>query len=187
MEEDIKMILDMTRDSMKKAVEHTQHELAKIRAGKANPALLESVMVEYYGAPTPLNQVASVNTPDARSFLIKPWEKSILHDVERAIINSNLGLNPQNDGENIRINLPPLTEDRRRDLVKQAKADCEQGKISLRTIRKDMNDELKKLLKDGAPEDLIKDAEGEVQKITDQFSHDLDEILKLKEEEIMTI
>jgi ribosome recycling factor len=185
--EEIKMILDMAKESMQKAVDHTQHELAKIRAGKANPAILEGVMVEYYGAPTPLNQVASVNTPDARSFLIKPWEKSILHDVEKAIINANLGLNPQNDGENIRINLPPLTEDRRKELVKQAKSDCEQGKVSLRTVRKDMNDELKKLLKDGAPEDLIKDAEGDVQTITDKFTAEIDEILKVKEEEIMTI
>lgn len=181
------MVLEMTEESMDKAVIHTKTELTKIRAGKANPSILESVMVEYYGAMTPLNQLASINTPDARSFLIKPFEKSILQDVEKAIINSNLGLNPQNDGENIRINLPPLTEDRRVQLVKQAKSDCEQGKISLRTIRKDMNDELKKLQKDGAPEDLIKDAEGEVQSITDKHSDKLDEILKAKEEEIMTI
>ncbi|QNL20960.1 ribosome recycling factor [Hyphobacterium sp. CCMP332] len=185
--EEIEMILELTEESMDKAVAHTKSELAKIRAGKANPSILEGVMVEYYGAMTPLNQLASVNTPDARSFLIKPFEKSILADVERAIINSNLGLNPQNDGENIRINLPPLTEDRRIQLVKQAKSDCEQGKISIRTVRKDMNDELKKLQKDGAPEDLIKDAEGEVQKITDKHSEKLDEIFKVKEEEIMTI
>lgn len=181
------MILELTEESMDKAVAHTKSELAKIRAGKANPSILEGVMVEYYGAMTPLNQLASVNTPDARSFLIKPFEKSILADVEKAIINSNLGLNPQNDGENIRINLPPLTEDRRIQLVKQAKSDCEQGKISIRTVRKDMNDELKKLQKDGAPEDLVKDAEGEVQKITDKHSEKLDEIFKVKEEEIMTI
>ncbi|MEQ8359334.1 MAG: ribosome recycling factor [Cytophagales bacterium] len=185
--EEIEMILELTEESMDKAVAHTKSELAKIRAGKANPSILEGVMVEYYGAMTPLNQLASVNTPDARSFLIKPFEKSILADVEKAIINSNLGLNPQNDGENIRINLPPLTEDRRIQLVKQAKSDCEQGKISIRTVRKDMNDELKKLQKDGAPEDLVKDAEGEVQKITDKHSEKLDEIFKVKEEEIMTI
>ena len=185
--EEISMILEMAEDSMQKAVKHTQIELSKIRAGKANPVLLEGVMVVYYGAPTPLSQVASVNTPDARSFLIKPWEKSILQDVERAIINANLGLNPQNDGENIRINLPALTEDRRIQLVKQAKGDCEHGKISLRTVRKDMNDELKKLQKDGAPEDVIKDAEAEVQKLTDKYSSKLDEILGHKEEEIMTI
>ncbi len=185
--EEIEMILELTEESMDKAVAHTKSELAKIRAGKANPSILEGVMVEYYGAMTPLNQLASVNTPDARSFLIKPFEKSILADVEKAIINSNLGLNPQNDGENIRINLPPLTEDRRVQLVKQAKSDCEQGKISIRTVRKEMNDELKKLQKDGAPEDLIKDAEGEVQKITDKHSEKIDEILKVKEEEIMTI
>lgn len=181
------MILEMTEESMDKTVAHTRSELHKIRAGKANPAILESVMVEYYGTQTPLNQLASVNTPDARSFLIKPFEKSILQDVEKAIINSNLGLNPQNDGENIRINLPILTEERRLQLVKQAKSECEQGKISLRTVRKDMNDELKKLQKDGAPEDLIKDAEGRVQQITDKHSNALDEIFKIKEEEIMTI
>lgn len=181
------MILDMADDAMQKALNHAKGEMAKIRAGKANPVLLEGIMVEYYGTPTPLNQVASVNTPDARSFLIKPWEKNIIPDVEKAIINSNLGLNPQNDGENIRINLPPLTEDRRIQLVKQAKNDGEQGKISLRSVRKEMNDELKKLQKDGAPEDLVKDAEGEVQKLTDKYSALIDEALKHKEEEIMTI
>lgn len=177
----------MADDAMQKALNHAKGEMAKIRAGKANPVLLEGIMVEYYGTPTPLNQVASVNTPDARSFLIKPWEKNIIPDVEKAIINSNLGLNPQNDGENIRINLPPLTEDRRIQLVKQAKNDGEQGKISLRSVRKEMNDELKKLQKDGAPEDLVKDAEGEVQKLTDKYSALIDEALKHKEEEIMTI
>ena len=185
--EEIKMYLEEADSLMKKAVEHVQGELAKIRAGKASPAMLEGIMVEYYGAPTPLNQVASVNTPDARSLMIKPWEKTILQDIERAIINSDLGLAPQNDGETIRINLPPLTEDRRIQLVKNVKSECENGKVSVRNIRKDTNDSLKALLKDGAPEDLIKDGEGDVQKLTDTYTAKMDEVFKAKEKEIMTV
>jgi ribosome recycling factor len=187
MEEEIEMYLDEAKDLMDKAVQHTNAELSKIRAGKAMPNMLDGIMVDYYGAPTPLNQVASVNTPDARTLLIKPFERKTISDIERAIINSDLGLNPQNDGELVRINIPPLTEERRRNLVKQAKTETENGKISIRTIRKETNDSLKKLLKEGAPEDNIKRAEDQVQVFTDQYVNGMDDLLGKKEKEIMTI
>lgn len=185
--EEINFCLDAAKESMSNAVTHTEGEFSKVRAGKANPGMLNSVMVEYYGAPTPLNQVASVNSLDARTLIIKPWEKTILQDIERAIINSDLGLNPQNDGETIRINIPALTEERRRDLVKQIKSIAEDGKVSIRNARKDANTELKSLEKDGFSEDLIKKAEDDVQKITDQFSKAIDAAFEKKEVEIMTI
>ncbi len=185
--EELDFHLEHAKESMDKTVSHTASELAKIRAGKANPAMLDGLMVEYYGNPTPINQVAAVNTPDARSVVIKPWEKAMIGEIERAIINSDLGLNPQNDGELIRINIPPLTEERRKTLVKQAKAEAENGKISIRNIRKETNDALKKLLKDGLSEDLVKSAEEDVQKITDSHVSQIDEILAKKEEDIMTI
>lgn len=172
---------------MDKTVEHTSQELSKIRAGKAMPSMLDGLMVDYYGAPTPINQVASITAPDARTIAVKPWEKNVIPDIEKAIINSDLGLNPQNDGEMVRINIPPLTEERRIQLVKAAKLEAENGKISLRNIRKDTNDSLKKLLKENVSEDLVKDAEGEVQKITDNHTKRIDEILSRKEEDIMTI
>ena len=185
--EEIKMYLDECREMMSKAIKHLTGELGKIRAGKASPAMVESVMVEYYGAPTPLNQVASVSSPDARTLFIKPWEKAVIPNIEKAIINSDLGFNPQNDGEQIIINIPQLTEDRRIALVKQAKNECENGKISLRNTRKEINDELKQLQKDGAPEDDIKRAEEKVQALTDQYTKKIDEILSHKETEIMTV
>ncbi len=185
--EEIKLYLDDAKEQMQKSVDHTKSELAKIRAGKANPAMLNSINVDYYGAPTPLQHVATVNTPDAQSLLIRPFEKGTLEDIETAIRNSDLGLNPQNDGETIRINLPPLTEERRKDLVKQAKNEAENGKISIRNARKDANDMLKELQKDGAAEDEIKRAEDEVQKLTDTFVTKIDELLERKESEIMTI
>ncbi|RED99513.1 ribosome recycling factor [Marinoscillum furvescens] len=185
--EDIDFYLEHAQELMDKAISHTNAELAKIRAGKAMPSMLDGVEVEYYGAMTPLNQVASVSTPDARTISVKPFEKKIIPDVERAIINANLGLNPQNDGELIRINIPPLTEERRLGLVKQAKAETENGKISVRNARKEVMDALKKLLKDGAPEDAIKGAEEEVQKITDEHTKKLDALLETKEKDIMTI
>ncbi len=187
MEEEIKFYLQESEESMKSAVEHTITALSKIRAGKAMPAMLDGVMVEYYGTPTPLAQVASVSTGDARTILVKPWEKSVLQDVERAIINSDLGLNPQNDGEIIRLNVPALTEERRRDLVKMVKAEGENGKISLRNSRKETNDELKKLQKDGASEDSIKRAEDTVQELTDNYSKKIESLLEKKEKDIMTI
>lgn len=149
--------------------------------------MLEGLFVDYYGNSTPINQVAAINTPDARSITVKPWEKNMIPEVEKAIINSDLGLNPQNDGEIIRINVPPLTEERRKNLVKQAKAEAENGKISIRNIRKETNDALKKLLKDGLSEDAIKSAEDEVQSITNAHVSKVDQILAKKEEDIMTI
>ncbi|MEQ9289032.1 MAG: ribosome recycling factor [Cyclobacteriaceae bacterium] len=185
--EEIELYLDEANELMDKAIEHVNHELSKIRAGKAMPNMLDGIFVEYYGNMTPMNQVASINTPDARSLLIKPWEKSVLGEIEKAIINSDLGLNPQNDGETIRINIPPLTEERRLNLMKQVKAEAENGKISIRNIRKDTNDSLKKLLKEGVSEDLVKDAEGEVQKLTDKHTAKIDKLIEVKEEDIMTI
>ena len=185
--EEIKFYLDEAKESMHKAVEHTSAALGKIRAGKAMPTMLDGINVVYYGNPTPMAQVASVTTPDARTLIIKPWEKGLIAEIEKAIMNSDLGLNPQNDGDIVRLNIPPLTEERRLNLVKQAKAEIENGKISLRNVRKDTNDALRKLQKDGASEDLVKDAEAEVQKITDNSSSKLDDLFVAKEKDIMTI
>ncbi|UXP32905.1 ribosome recycling factor [Reichenbachiella agarivorans] len=185
--EEIEMFLEEAKELMDKSVNHCNHELSKIRAGKATPNMLDGLMVEYYGSPTPISQVATINTPDARTLSIKPWEKGVIANIERAIINSDLGLNPQNDGEQIRINIPPLTGDRRKDLVKQVKNEAENGKISIRNIRKDTNDSLRKLLKDGASEDSIKDAEASVQKMTDAHVLKIDDLVVLKEKDIMTI
>ncbi|MFT7029793.1 MAG: ribosome recycling factor [Marinoscillum sp.] len=185
--DEIAFYLDHLEEMMNKAVAHCNSELSKIRAGKAAPAMLDSIMVIYYGAATPLGQVASVTTPDARTISIKPWEKKTIPDIEKAIINANLGFNPQNDGDLIRINVPPLTEERRISLVKQSKAEAENGKISLRNVRKEVMDALKKLQKDGAPEDAIKVAEDQVQKTTDRYSKKIDELFEAKERDIMTI
>ncbi|MEH0153948.1 ribosome recycling factor [Limibacter armeniacum] len=187
MEEEISMYLDDAKDQMNGAVDHLHNELGKIRAGKASPAMLDGLKVDYYGTPTVISQVASVSTPDARSIVIKPWEKNMLAEIEKTIRDSDLGLNPVNDGEVVRLALPPLTEDRRKDLVKQARTEGENAKVSVRNIRKKTNDSLKKLQKDGASEDAVKDAEGEVQKLTDAFVAQVDEILKKKETDIMTV
>lgn len=185
--EEINMYLDETKELMDKAVKHVSGELVKIRAGKASPNILDGLMVEYYGNPTPINQVASITTPDARTLMIKPWEKNVIPDIEKAIINSDLGLNPQNDGQQVIINIPQLTEERRVTLVKQAKHEGEQGKISIRNIRKETNDNLKQLQKEGASEDDIKRAEDKVQALTDEYTKKIDEILAKKETEIMTV
>jgi ribosome recycling factor len=185
--EEIQMYLDECRDMMNKAIIHLSTELAKIRAGKASPSMLDSVRVDYYGAMTPLSQVASVNTPDARTLMIKPWEKATIPDIEKAIINSDLGLNPQSDGEQIIINIPQLTEERRTGLMKQARNEGEHGKISIRNTRKEINDALKQLEKDGASEDDIKRAEEKVQAITDEFTKKIDATLSQKEVDIMTV
>jgi ribosome recycling factor len=187
MEEEIQFRLEEARDLMGKAVEHTSNELVKIRAGKAQPSMLDDVRVEYYGTPTPVSQVATVNTPDARSIVIRPFEKKMLSTIERAIINSDLGLTPQNDGEIIRLNLPPLTEERRLSLVKQAKQEIEQGKISIRNVRKDANNDLNKMQKEGASEDAIKRAQDQVQQLTDQFISKLDDMFIKKEKDILTV
>jgi ribosome recycling factor len=185
--EEIQIYLDEAKEMMGKALTHLQNELAKIRAGKASPSMLDSVMVEYYGAPTPLNQTASVTTPDARTIFIKPWEKKLIQDIERAIMNSDLGLNPQNDGEQVIINIPTLTEERRQQLVKQARAEGESAKVSIRNIRKETNDGLKQLQKEGTSEDDIRRAEEKVQELTDQHTHKVDEYLEHKEKDIMTV
>jgi len=185
--EDIEFYIDHAEEQMEKSVQHTLQALAKIRAGKAMPSMLDGLMVEYYGNLTPLNQVSTINSQDARTLLIKPWEKSIVGEIERAIINSDLGLNPQNDGELIRINIPTLTEERRVDLVKHARNEAEHGRVSVRNIRKDANDHLRKLLKEHVSEDDVHHAEDEVQKLTDQFISKIEDLLKKKEEDIMTV
>ena len=183
--EEIDIYLDTAKEMMEAAIKHTKDEFSKIRAGKAMPSMLDGIDVEYYGSMTPLNQVAGVTTPDARTISVKPWEKTMLQEIERAIINSNLGFNPQNDGEQIRINIPPLTEERRLNLMKQVKAEAEKGKISIRNARKETNDALKKL--DGVSEDLIKSAEDEVQELTDTYTAKIDALVESKEKDIMTV
>lgn len=183
--EEIELYLEESLELMNKALQHAGSELAKIRAGKANPSMLDGLMVSYYGANSPLSQVASVTSPDARTLFIKPWEKNLISEIERSIINSNLGLNPQNDGQQIIINIPMLTEERRKQLVKQAGTEVEHGKVSIRNIRKDTNENLKKIK--GASEDDVKNAEGTVQKQTDDFIAKIDALMKRKEAEIMTV
>ena len=185
--EDLEFYLEEAKDHMEKSLNHVSHALAKIRAGRAMPSMLDGLLVDYYGNPTPINQVASVNTPDAKTLAIKPWEKNMLAEIEKTIINSDLGLNPQNDGEIIRLNIPPLTEERRKDLVKQSRNEAEHGRVSVRNVRKDANDHLKKLLKEHVSEDAVKKAENDVQELTDKFVKKIDELLAKKEEEIMTV
>lgn len=187
MNEDIQFILDDTKEQMDKAVSHLESELVKVRAGKASPSMLEGIQVDYYGSRTPLNQVANVNTGDARTLIVQPWEKSMLTPIEKAIQAANLGLNPQNDGIIIRILVPALTEERRRDLVKKAKSEAETAKVSMRSIRKEANEELKKLQKNGTPEDEVKEGENKVQQLTDAYVIKCDKHLEIKEKEIMTV
>ncbi len=183
--EEIELYLEDAKEQMNKSLSHVSHEISKIRAGKANPSMLDGIMVSYYGALTPLSQVSSMNTPDARTIFIKPWEKGLIQEIEKAILNANLGLNPQNDGQQVIINIPMLTEERRKILVKQVGAECEHGKVSIRTIRKDTNESIKKIK--GAPEDDVKTSEVEVQKLTDEFIGKIDALMKKKEIEIMTV
>lgn len=182
--EEITFILDTAKEAMNSAVKHLEKELVSIRAGKATPSMVQNVLVDYYGTPTPLSQVANVNTPDARTISIQPWEKNMLQEIEKAIMVANLGFNPMNNGENIIINVPPLTEERRRDLAKQAKAEAENAKIVVRNARKDANNDIKKV---DVSEDMIKDAETNVQNLTDKFIKNIDEIYEVKEKEIMTV
>lgn len=183
--EEIELFLEEAKDLMNKAIAHLSSELTKIRAGKANPSMLDGVQVSYYGAMSPLNQVSSMTTPDARTIFIKPWEKSLIHEIEKAIMNANLGLTPQNDGQQVIINIPMLTEERRKQLVKQVAQECEHGKVSIRSIRKDTNESLKKIK--GVSEDDAKNAEEQVQKLTDEFILKIDSLMKKKEAEIMTV
>lgn len=184
---DVDSVLNSTRDHMEKAVQHLEKELMKIRAGKAAPHMLDSVFVDYYGNSTPLNQVGSISTPDPKTIVVQPWEKSMLTAIEKGITYANLGFNPQNDGTVIRITLPPLTEERRKQLVKMAKDEVEHGKVTIRNIRKDSNERIKKLVKDGLPEDEGKGGEHKVQELTDKYIAKMDEILKTKEKEILTV
>ncbi len=185
--DEIQLILEAAEEGMQKALHHLEKELVKIRAGKANPALLESIRLEYYGVMSPLNSVANVMVPDARTITVQPWEKKMIPEIERAIMNAGLGLNPQNNGEMVIINIPPLTEERRKDLVKQSRAEAEHARVGIRAARKDANDELKKLLSQGISEDLVKDAEEQVQKLTNIYISKIDKILEKKESDIMTV
>lgn len=187
MNEEVKLYMDEAKEQMQNALNHLENELAKIRAGRANPKILNDVLVDYYGSPTPLSQVANITVPDPRTIAVQPWEKNMLAPIQKAILVANLGFNPDNNGEIVRINVPALTEERRKDLVKQTKAVGETAKVSIRNARRDAIDEFKKMVKDGLPEDAAKDAEAEVQKITDNFNKKVEEILAVKEKDIMTI
>ncbi len=187
MEEDLQFIFDSAKEAMDKALERLDHELARIRAGKASPSMLGSVQVEYYGSMTPLKNVANVNTPDSKTLQIQPFEKGLLEEIEKGIMRANLGFNPMNDGKVVRISIPPLTEERRRNLVKQSKAVAEQAKVSIRNARKDANDEIKALQKDGMSEDIAKSAEDDIQTQTTDYSLRVDTLVSAKEVDIMTI
>ena len=187
MNELIKKQLNDARTTMEKAVEHCDAELLKIRAGKASANMLDGVMVEYYGAPTPIQQVCGISTPDARTIVAQPWEKHMIGPIEKAIIDSNIGLNPQNDGIVIRMNVPPLTEERRKDLFKKAKEEAEKGRIAIRNIRKDINGKIQRLKSEGVSEDEIKTGEAEVQKLTDIYIVKIDKLVEVKEKDIMTV
>jgi len=187
MNEDVEMIQMDTEDKMQRSIKHLTSELARIRAGRANINMFDGIMVDYYGSPTPLNQVSSINAPDARTLAIQPWEKTMIEPIEKAILAANLGITPQNNGEIIRINIPLLTEERRKELVKQVKHEGEGAKVSIRNIRRDANDQLKSLLKSGLSEDLEKDAEHAIQDLTDKYTKEVDGILEAKEKDIMTV
>ncbi|RAU83894.1 ribosome recycling factor [Pontibacter arcticus] len=187
MTEEIQFYLSDAEESMQKAVNHTNAELTKIRAGKASPSMVEDLRVDYYGTATPISQVANIIAVDARTLMIKPWEKNMLGEINKAIKNSDLGLNPQQEADGVRLNIPALTQERRRELVKQVKNETESGKISIRNIRKDVNEALRKLQKEGTAEDAVRDAEAKVQKMTDANIVKIDELLSKKEAEIMTV
>ncbi len=187
MSEDLDLVLDYAESSMTKAINHLEAELTKIRAGKASPGMLEGIMVEYYGSPTPVNQVANVTVLDARTISIQPWEKNMLAAIERSIMGANIGVTPQNDGNQIRLFLPPLTEERRKELFKRAGGEGEQSKVAIRSIRREAIEEIKKLQKDGLSEDEAKDAEKNVQDITDRFILLVDKHLAAKEKDMMSV
>jgi len=183
--EDLQFILDSTKEAMDSAITHLERELTNIRAGKATPSMLGSVMVDYYGSQTPLNQVANVNTPDGRTITVQPWEKSMLQEIERAIMVANLGFNPMNNGESVIINVPALTEERRRELSKQAKSESEDAKVGVRNARKEANNDIKKM--DDLSEDRIENAEIDIQEMTDRYITKIDDMFHSKEKEIMTV
>jgi ribosome recycling factor len=187
MTEDLELIFDEFKSSNSKTLVHLENELSRVRAGKASPAMLTGVMVDYYGSPTPLQQVANVTTMDARTITVQPWEKNMLNEIAKGIMNANLGLNPQNNGEVLLIAVPPLTEERRRDLVKKSKSEGEHAKVGIRNNRKDAMDMIKDLKSEGLSEDLAKDSEEQIQQITNSFIKKIDELLEVKEKEIMTV
>ena len=187
MNEDINLNLDIAKESMKDVINRLEGALAKIRAGKANPQMLSSVKVDYYGVQTPLSQAANVAATDAQTISIQPFDKSLITEIEQAILEANLGFNPSNNGEKVIVNIPPLTEERRRELVKQAKVEIENAKVSIRNIRQKTNDEMRKLGKEGISEDLVRDAEFSVQDLTNTFSSKIDDIYSKKESDIMTV
>ena len=187
MNEDVQLFFDDAIEKMEKSLYHLSSELVKLRAGKATPSMLDGIMVNYYGTPTPLQQVANINTPDARSFVIQPWEKKMIDAIEKAIFAANIGMTPSNNGEVVRLTVPQLTEERRKSMVKQVKVEGESAKISIRNARRDAIEEFKKMVKQGLPEDMEKDATEEMQKQTEKYYKKVDEILTKKETEIMTV
>lgn len=187
MEDEVQFYMEHSGEMMEKALAHLDESLAHIRAGKASPRILDGVTVDYYGSETPLSQVSNISTPDARTIAIQPWEKTLIGVIEKAILVANIGLTPDNNGEMIRLNIPPLTEERRKDLVKKCKHEGEEAKISIRAARRDANEQFKKLTKDGLSEDLAKDAEAEIQKMTDKHIIVIDDMVTKKEKEILTV
>jgi ribosome recycling factor len=187
MAEDISQIVASADDHMKKAITHLETELIKIRAGKATPQILDGIVVDYYGSPTAINQVGNINVMDARTLTIQPWEKNMLQPIERAIIAANIGINPQNDGSQIRLFLPPLTEERRKELAKRCQVEGEHSRVAIRNIRRDAIEHIKRLQKNGLSEDIAKDAETNIQNITDKFINAVDKHLTSKEKEIMSV
>jgi len=187
MHEELEFTIEEAKEGMQNALHHLEKEIQKLRAGKASPQMLEGVKIDYYGVMTPIDQAANVSSPDARQIIVQPWDKSVLGIIEKAIQAANLGFNPKNEGEILRIVVPPLTEERRRDLVKKAKAEAENAKISIRNIRRNANETAKKLKKDGIPEDEVEKLEADIQKATDEFITKVDKILEIKEKDIMTV
>ena len=187
MNEDVQLIFEMTRERMEKALDHLDNELLRVRAGKANVHILDGIMIDYYGTPTPLNQVSNISTPDAKTIAIQPWEKNMIDPIEKALMNSNVGITPTNNGEVIRLMIPQLTEERRKDLFKQVKNEGEHARVSVRNSRRDANEEFKQMQKDGLSEDETKTAEENVQKLTDEFTEKVEKMVAAKEEDIMTI
>jgi ribosome recycling factor len=187
MDELVKMVLDETRQKMEKSIKHLETELMKIRAGKASTHIVDGIMVDYYGVMTPLNQVSNIGTPDVKTVAIQPWDRNMIDPIEKAIMQANIGITPENNGEVIRLNIPPLTEERRKELVRQVKHEGEDTKVGIRNARRDANDELKGLQKDGLPEDEQKNGEAEVQKLTDKFIEKVDKDIDIKEQDIMTV
>lgn len=187
LDEDVRQYVAIAKSDMEHSITHLEQELVKVRAGKASPAMLDGLMVEYYGTPTPLNQVANMSTSDARTIVIQPWEKKMLAAIERAIFEANLGITPQNDGEVVRLGIPPLTEERRKDMAKKVKAIGEDTKVGIRNHRRDAMEQVKKAVKNGFPEDAGKQLEAQIEELTKKFIEEVDKVLAAKEKDIMTV